>query len=162
MFSGDDLIWQAFLTQHCSFSAPFHGEGCPVFQKKFQTVLFGEGRSRNGFVVLSYFLEKWSLHYSRLFRISGDRKVSVWNNQNYKHPTYTRVRIWLNEDIKIKSQNKKLRYIDSFSSLNVQSQAHDVKYFSLKENEFRNNWKNSLEILVWITRETRIPKYTYF
>lgn len=44
----------------------------------------------------------------------------------------------------------------------MQSQAHDVKYFSLKENEFGNNSQNSLEILVWITGEIQIPKYIYF
>lgn len=33
-------------------------------------------------------------------------------------------------------------------SPNVQSQTHDVKYFSVKENEFRNNSQNSLQILV--------------
>lgn len=59
-------------------------------------------------------------------------------------------------------KKKKLWYIDNFSSPNVQSQAHDVKYFSLKKNECSNNSQNSLEILVWRTGEIGIPKYTYF
>lgn len=37
--------------------------------------------------------------------------------------------------------------------------AYDVKYFSLKKNEFSNNSQNSFEILVWITEEIQIPKY---
>lgn len=105
-----------------------------------------------------------AFHYGRFFWLFGDRKLSLWSYQNYQYHTYMRQNlIWLNKGTKIKGQNKKLWYIEIFCSPNVQSRIHDVKNFSLKENEIRNNSRHSLEILVWITEEIQqIPNYTSF
>lgn len=80
---------QAFPTHSCyDYSAALIGKGVST-SEKIQTVLFGDIRSWNGFVVLSYFLhllgEMKLDHFNTMagfFWVFGDRKVSVWSYQN--------------------------------------------------------------------------------